>query len=123
MSHALIIEGDWFVAFSIQEGLSKLGYFEFDIVESVKEAIGAAQKRCPHLIIADHQVTDGTGTDAVLAICSDKAVPVVWVTASGQEVRNRVPDALVVDKPFSFPRLSAAVSAAAEGPFRHSSSR
>jgi DNA-binding response OmpR family regulator len=119
MPHALIIEDDWLVAFSVQDALSKLGYSTFEIVDSMREAVEAAHRACPDLVVADHQITDGTGTDAVLAICSDKPIPVVWVTASGPEVRKRVPDALIVDKPFNVPGLHAAIRVAVERPFQN----
>lgn len=119
MSLALIIEDDYFVAFSVQEALSQLGYSDFDIVTSVREAIEAAERRCPDLIVANHRIADGTGTDVVLAICAEKAIPVVFVTASGPEVRERLPDAMIVAKPFTVPALSAAVREAAERPFRN----
>jgi DNA-binding response OmpR family regulator len=118
MSRALIIEDDWLVAFSIEEALRTLGYSVFKIVDSVKAAIEAAQKHRPDLIIADHQIADGTGTEAVLAICSDQSIPVVWVTASGPEVRKQVADAVIVDKPFHLTGLIAALSSAKERPFR-----
>ena len=118
MSYALIIEDDYFVAFSVQEALSHLGYSDFEIVSTVREAIEAAERQCPDLIVANHRIIDGTGTDAVLAICADKPIPVVFVTASGPEVRERLPHALIVAKPFTVPALSAAVAEAAERPFK-----
>ena len=118
MSFALIIEDDFLLAFAVEEALRKLGYSDFEIVNSVSAAIAAALNRCPDLIVADHQITDGTGTDAVLEICSDRPIPVVFVTASASEVRSRLPDALIVEKPLSPTRLGSAVSQAGERPFR-----
>lgn len=54
MSHALIIEDELLLAFSVEEALRNLGYLTFDIVQSAPEAIEAAERKCPDLIIADH---------------------------------------------------------------------
>ena len=120
MSQALIIEDELLLAFSIEEALRGLGYTTFEIVTSVRGAIEAAERQCPDLIVANHQIVDGTGTDAVLAICAQRTIPVVFVTGSRAAVRERLPDAFIVDKPFSIPHLSKAVAAAVDRPFRHS---
>lgn len=120
MSHALIIEDELLLALSVEEALRNRGYLTFDIATTMRQAIEAAEKQCPDLIIADHRITDGTGTDAVQAICSDKTIPVVFVTGSEPDVRERLPDALIVAKPFTLPHLEAAIDAAVERPFRHS---
>lgn len=119
MSLALIIEDELVIAFSIEEALRQIGYTTFEIATSVDQAVEAAERQCPDLIITNHRIAGGTGTDAVLAICSDKAIPVVFVSASGPEIRDRLPDALIVDKPFTLPRLESAVETAARRPFRH----
>lgn len=119
--HALIIEDELLLALTVEGELPKLGYTSIEIAASMPEAILAAQKQCPDLIVADHQIIDGTGTDAVLAICSDKAIPVVFVTGSSLEVRARLPSALIVGKPFALTDLEAAIGAAVEAPFRHHS--
>ena len=99
--------------------LRELGYLTFEIATTVPQAVKAARLQCPDLVVADHRIIDGTGTDAVLAICSDKPIPVVFVTGSGDEVRERMPGAFIVPKPFRLPALAAAVSAAIERPFQH----
>lgn len=120
MSFALIIEDELLVAFSVEEALRQIGYLTFEIARSVEEAIQAAERECPDLIVTNHRIVGGTGTDAVLAICSDKAIPVVFVSASGPEIRERLPDALIVDKPFTLPNLESAIDAASNTPFRQS---
>ena len=116
MSHALIIEDEFLLAFTVEEALSQLGYASFEIATSMSEAVAAAERKCPDLIVADHRILDGTGTEAVMTICSDKVIPVVFVTSSGTEVREHLPDALVVPKPLTLPELEAAVKAAVEHP-------
>ena len=117
--HALIIEDEMLLALAMEDALAELGYLTFDIAASMDQAIEAAETQCPDLIVADHQILDGTGTDAVLAICSEKPIPVVFVTGSALEVRKRVPEALIVSKPFAVAELAAAIDAAERSPFHH----
>lgn len=118
MSHALIIEDEVLLAFSVEEALRNLGYSTFDIVQSAREAIAAAEQQCPDLIIADYQIIDGTGVDAVKVICAHKSIPVVFLTGSRAKVRQQLREAFIVDKPFNFWRLKGAVSDAVERPFQ-----
>lgn len=117
MSHALIIEDEFLLAFAVEEALSQLGYSTFEIATTMVGAISAAERQCPDLIVADHRILDGTGTEAVMTICSERVIPVVFVTGSGSEVREHLPDALIVPKPVTLPHLEAAVNAALESPF------
>lgn len=119
MPHALIIEDELLLAFTVEEALSQLGYATFEIATSMAQAIEAAERQCPDLIVADHHITDGTGTEAVQAICSEKQIPVVFVTGSEAEVRAQLPDALIVAKPFTLSQLQENVSAAMARPFQH----
>lgn len=116
MSHALIIEDEFLLAFAVEEALGQLGYESFEIATTMGGAIAAAEQRCPDLIVADHRILDGTGTEAVMRICSANVIPVVFVTGSEPEVRERLPDALVVSKPVTLSHLEAAVKAAIEKP-------
>ena len=120
MSLALIIEDNLVIAFSLEAALRELGYSGCAIATSVEESITAARVQCPELIVADHRIVGGTGTEAVLEICSDKAIPVVFVSASGPEIQEVLPEALIVDKPFNLSVLEDAIAQAVERPFRHS---
>jgi CheY-like chemotaxis protein len=115
--HALLIEDEYLVVLSIEQALRQIGFTSFADANSVDEAVVSAEQQCPDLIIADHHLIDGTGTDAVLAICSDRDIPVVFVTANGREVVRRLPRAIVVDKPFVERSLHAAVAKARDMPF------
>ena len=57
--HALIIEDEWFIVDAVEVALRQIGYLSFADAGSVREAIAAAQKQCPDLIIANHRLIDG----------------------------------------------------------------
>jgi hypothetical protein len=54
----------------------------------------------------------GCGIAAVEAIRSGQIIPVVFITANGQDVHRRLEDATVVAKPFTITDLSRALDAA-----------
>jgi DNA-binding response OmpR family regulator len=115
--HALIIEDSYLLAMTVEDALSPIGYSSFDFAASVADAIAAAERRCPDLIVADQRLDNGTGTEAVRRICSGRTIPVVFVTGSASEVRAELAEAIIVDKPFAEARLHAAVREALGRPY------
>jgi DNA-binding response OmpR family regulator len=115
--HALIIEDSYLLAMTVEDALIPLGYESFDIVASVADAVAAAERRCPDLIVADQRLDKGTGTEAVRRICSGKTIPVVFVTGSASEVLAELAEAIIVDKPFAEASLHAAVREALGRPY------
>jgi len=107
--HALIIEDDELIAMAIEDVLRTCGFTSFDVATSVDEAVNAATKRCPHLITADVELKPGSGIDAVQTICSDTVIPVVFITARPETARSRMPNHLVLAKPFRVSDVEAAV--------------
>ena len=115
--HALIIEDEYFVVEALEQTLREVGFTSFDDANCVAEAVRAASRRCPDLIVADYRLVDGTGAEAVLAICTGQSTPVVFVTASGEDVRAKLPSAIIVSKPFVSGTLHGAIREAWENPF------
>jgi CheY-like chemotaxis protein len=107
--HALIIEDEAIIAMAIEAALRELGFTSFDIAASVEGAIAAAGGRCPDLVTADVRLGVGCGIDAIETICSEKPIPVVFITATPADVQERCPDHVVLTKPFSPAGLAEAV--------------
>jgi DNA-binding response OmpR family regulator len=116
--HALIIEDSFLVAMTVEDALRPLGYLSFDIAVNVSEAIAAAERCCPDLIVADQRLETGTGVEAVRRICAEKSIPVLFVTASASEVHAELPGAILLHKPFQGTALHAAVREALAKPYR-----
>ena len=110
--HALIIEQDLWIILMIEDVLRDLGYSSFASASSPREAVASADRRCPDLITSDLRLDSGTGIDAVRHICSSAPVPVVFITATPWEVKDRVNEAAVVAKPFGRDSLKAGVARA-----------
>lgn len=98
--HALIIEDESLIAMAIEDALRGCGFTSFDFAISAEEALAAAECRCPDLITADVELRPGCGIAAVQSICSERPIPVLFITGSPGEVRIRMPGHALVEKPF-----------------------
>ena len=114
--HALIIEQDAWISLMIEDALRDVGYTTFDIAASQSEALDLASKNWPDLITADVRLGTSNGFETVSTICASQYIPVVFVTATGWEVRNRSPDLAVVQKPFRVIDLKVAIEQAVSLP-------
>ena len=103
--HALIIEDESLIALAIEDALRGCGFTSFDFAVSAEEAVAAAKARCPDLITADVELRPGCGITTVQSICSDRPIPVLFITGSPGEVSVRMPGHMMVEKPFSADRV------------------
>jgi CheY-like chemotaxis protein len=110
--HALIIEDEPLIALLIEDHLRAVGYISIDFAVTEAEAVAAARRRCPDLITSDVHLAAGCGIAAVEAIRSGHLIPVVFITANGQDVSRRMKDATVVAKPFTVADLRQALGTA-----------
>jgi CheY-like chemotaxis protein len=110
--HALIIEDEFLVAISIEDSLQALGFTSFETAGTEASAISAAQIQAPVLITADVRLANGSGIAAIQAILQARSVPVVFITGNVEVVQERMPDAIVVQKPFRDETLRNAIAVA-----------
>lgn len=110
--HALIIEDESLIAMAIVDALRSCGFTSFDIAVSAEEAITAAARRCPDLITADVELKRGCGITTVQSICSERPIPVLFITGSPGEVRIRMPGHALVEKPFEEGHIMKAIEIA-----------
>ena len=107
--HALIIEDEFLTAQLIEDRLRDLGYTSFAFAADEREAIAEASRRCPDLITSDVQLAEGCGIDAVQQICNERPIPILYITGSAAQVRERCPWAVIIQKPFGVADLGAGV--------------
>lgn len=110
--HAFIIEDEYLIGKSLQDMLEALGFNRFSFARSEDAAIMGAADQEFDLITADVRLLPGDGVTAVEAIRGQRHIPVIYITAYAEELRDRVPDAIVVQKPVKPDMLATAVSAA-----------
>jgi CheY-like chemotaxis protein len=108
--HALIIEDEPIIALLIEDHLRSIGCTSVDFAVTEAEAVAAARIRAPDLITSDVRLAEGCGIAAVQTICNERPIPVVFITATGWEVRARIRDAVVLAKPFAPAELDRALA-------------
>ena len=112
--HALIIEDEALIAMAIEDALRGCGFTSFDVAASAQEAVAAAEAKCPDLITADVELRPGCGITTVQTICSQRPIPVLFITGSPGQVRVRMPGHHLVEKPFTASRVMDATKLAME---------
>ena len=78
--HAFIIEDDYLIGQALQDKLERLGFTEFSFASSEDAAVFGAGEQSIDLITADVRLLPGDGLRAVEAICTQRQIPVIFVT-------------------------------------------
>ena len=107
--HAYIIENEYLIAKSLQDMLEDLGFTNFSFARSEDAAVIGANRANLDLITADVRLLPGDGVIAVEKICSDRNIPVLFITGYREELEERKPDAVVLQKPVKPDQLADAV--------------
>jgi CheY-like chemotaxis protein len=111
----LIIEDEPLIALDIQTLVEQLGHDVTTIARTHTEAVRAALKGRPGLILADIQLADGSsGLDAVNEILAIQELPVIFITAFPERfLTGQAPEpAFLITKPFSADSVKAVISQA-----------
>jgi two-component system, response regulator PdtaR len=107
--HALIIEDDYLIAQALRDMLEGLGFTKFSFARSEDIAVVGANQPDIDLITADVRLLPGDGVKAVEAICARRHLPVLFITGYREELEERKPGAVVIQKPVKQEELAAAV--------------
>lgn len=113
--HAFIIEDEYLIGQSLQDMLERIGFDQFSFARSEDAAVQGVADRHIDLITADVRLLPGDGVEAVEKICSERSIPVIYITGYADELRDRAPDAIVVQKPVKPQQLEQAVRIAIKG--------
>jgi len=111
----LIIEDEPIIAMDLEALVEGLGHRVVGIARTRTEAVTAARRTGPGLILADIQLADGSsGLDAVNDILGDFDVPVIFITAYPERLLTgaRPEPAFLITKPFRPETLKAIISQA-----------
>jgi CheY-like chemotaxis protein len=111
----LIIEDEPLIALDLQTLVEQLGHDVTTIARTHSEAVRAALKTRPGVILADIQLADGSsGLDAVNEILGVQEVPVIFITAFPERfLTGQAPEpAFLITKPFTAESVKAVLSQA-----------
>jgi DNA-directed RNA polymerase specialized sigma24 family protein/CheY-like chemotaxis protein len=111
----LIIEDEPIISLDLQTIVREMGHSVAGIATTRDEAVRAARKTEPGLVLADIKLADGSsGIDAVRQILSEVQVPIVFITAYPERLLTgeRPEPTFLVTKPFVPETVRVAVSQA-----------
>jgi CheY-like chemotaxis protein len=111
----LIIEDEPFIALDLQALVEEQGHRVVDVARTHREAVEAAKRQKPGLILADIQLADGSsGLAAVNQILESVSMPVIFITAYPERFLTGTPPepAFLITKPFNIESLKAVISQA-----------
>lgn len=96
----LIVEDEAIIAMLLKETVEGWGHVVCAIAKTEADAVDAAIRDQPDLIIADAGLKVGSGILAMETISKTHSIPHVFVTGNVRKVRALRPDAVVLEKPF-----------------------
>jgi DNA-directed RNA polymerase specialized sigma24 family protein len=111
----LIIEDETVIAMDLSDLVTDQGHDVCATATTASEAVAAAKRERPDLVLADIQLADGSsGIDAVRDILSSFSVPVIFITAFPDRLLTgeRPEPTFLITKPYSPDMVRAAVSQA-----------
>lgn len=111
----LIIEDEPIISLDLQSIVREMGHTVAAIATTRDEAVRAARRAQPGLVLADIKLADGSsGIDAVKQILSEVTVPTVFITAYPERLLTgeRPEPTFLVTKPFVPETVRVAVSQA-----------
>ena len=108
----LVIEDDALIAMLLRELLVGMGHDVCATAATEAEAVIAATRHRPDLMIVDARLGRGSGVSAVEEILQAGPVAHLFISGDAEKVQTRQPDAVVVRKPFREAELARAIDMA-----------
>ncbi|MFG1245542.1 response regulator [Xanthobacter sp. YC-JY1] len=115
MLRILIVEDDFMIGVHLAEMLEDMGHEVCAVETTEAEAVAAADRWNPDLMIVDAYLRTGSGIAAVETICRTRKVPHVFVSGDPARVKAVMPAAVVVEKPFRPEVLTTAIQRMIDG--------
>src|SRR6185437_12118050 len=114
----LVVEDDVLIGMLFADALAAMGYDVCAIEATEADAVAAAARYKPDLMIVDAQLRNGCGVAAVQEILRTGWIPHVFVSGETSRIRALLPDAIVVEKPVRDMDLNRAIHCALDAPAR-----
>jgi two-component system, OmpR family, response regulator RegX3 len=110
----LMVEDEASITVPLAEALEREG-FDTEVAHTVREALEATERTLPDLVLLDVMLPDGSGYDVCRRLRERSNVPIIMLTARGEETDRVVGLELGADdyvvKPFSAREVAARVRA------------
>ena len=108
----MVVEDETLMGILFGQVLEELGYVVCAIVATEANAVAAAERCKPDLMLVDVQLGIGSGVAAVTEILLKGFVPHVFYSGDISGVRTSRPTAVAIQKPFRVLELARAIERA-----------
>lgn len=108
----LLVEDDAMIGELLADMLQDMGYDVCALETTEQDAVTAAARCRPDLMIVDAQLGDGSGMSAVEAILRTGFVPHLFMSGNIAKVTAQRPGAVVLEKPFQEAQFTHAIKRA-----------
>lgn len=111
----LIIEDEWMIARDLRRIVGDLGHEVAAVAATKTDAVAAAKRHKPGLVLADVQLADNSsGIEAVGEILADRKTPTIFITAFPERLLTgeRPEPTYLISKPYSPAKIQATISQA-----------
>jgi DNA-binding response OmpR family regulator len=115
----VVVEDDAVLAMAMAEMLTEMGHRVSAIAVTQADAVAAALRCSPDLLIVDSRLREGSGLSAVDEICLTRPIAHVFTTGDAASVLALRPQAIVIEKPFREADLVRAMHRALNNTFGH----
>lgn len=106
----LLAEDDAIIAMALADLLKGMGHEVCAIAETEAEAVAAAGRCKPELMIVDANLYEGSGISAVAKILVGGFVPHLFMTGDPGKVQELMAGAIILRKPFTLNDLMCAIA-------------
>ncbi len=110
----LVVEDDAMIGVLLGEMLEEMGYEVCGIEATEADAVTAAARCRPDLMIIDVQLGDGSGVSAIDTIHRAGPVPHVFVSGDIARIRALRPGSIAIQKPYRESELALVIQRALE---------
>jgi two-component system, response regulator PdtaR len=110
----LVAEDNFLIGMLLADMLVLMGHDVCAVEMTEAGMVSSAAQYRPDLLIVDGRLREGSGVTAVERILLTQPLPYVFVTGDPAYVRTRMPDAVILEKPFFEATLEQAIRNAME---------
>ena len=108
----VVVEDDALIAMDLADLLIGMGHDVRAIVQTQSEAVAAAMRCQPDLMIVDGQLAEGSGVEAMRQVLARGFVAHFYITGDPLRLTGLTPNAVVVAKPFTLNVLASGIARA-----------
>lgn len=108
----VIVEDDALIAMDLADLLIGMGHDVCAIACTEVEAVAAAIRCEPNLMIVDGKLAEGSGVSAMRQILARGFIPHLYITGDPLQILGLAQDAVVIAKPFNMQGLANGIAKA-----------